>query len=68
MVRHGGIARYLTEQGLSVDFTQRSTDLKTSKVLVKPSFNKSKWVTDWTNLIFSCFTSYLPLALNAYVR
>ena len=32
----------LPEQGLSVYFTQRMTKLKTSKVLVKPPFNKSE--------------------------
>ena len=35
-------ARCLPEQGLSVDFIQRKTNLKTNKVLVKPSFNKSE--------------------------
>ena len=54
--------------GLSVEFTLRRTNLKTYKVLVKPSFNKSEWVTDWSNLMISCFTSYIPFTLNAYVR
>ena len=58
----------LPEQGLSVDFIQRKTNLKTNKVLVKPSFNKSEWVTDWSDLIISCFTSYIPFTLNVYVR
>ena len=58
--------RYLPEQGLSVDFIQRKTNLKTNKVLVKPSFNKSEWVTDWSDLI-SCFTSYIPFTLNVCV-
>ena len=43
--------------GLSVDFIQRKLNLKTNKVLVKPSYNKNEWVTDWSNLIISCFTS-----------
>ena len=49
--------RCLPEQGLSVDFMQRKPNLKTNKVLVKPSFNKSEWVTDWSDLMISCFTS-----------
>ena len=60
--------RCLPEQGLSVDFIQRKTNLKTNKVLVKPSFNKSEWVTDWSYLMISCFTSYIPFTLNEYVR
>ena len=55
-------------QGLSVDFIQRKTNLKTNKDLVKPSFNKSEWVTDWSDLMISCFTSYIPFTLNVYVR
>ena len=58
----------LPEQGLSVDFIQSKTNLKTNKVLVKPSFNKSEWVTDWSDLMISCFTSYIPFTLNVYVR
>ena len=50
--------RCLPEQGLSVDFIQRKTNLKTNKVLVKPSFNKSQWVKDWSDLMISCFISY----------
>ena len=42
--------------------------LKTNKVLVKPSFNKSEWATDWSDLMISCFTSYIPFTLNVYVR
>ena len=42
--------------------------LKTNKVLVKPSFNKSERVTDWSDLMISCFTSYIPFILNVYVR
>ena len=42
--------------------------LKTNKVLVKPSFNKSERVTDWSDLMISCFTSYIPFTLNVYVR
>ena len=60
--------RCLPEQGLSVDFIQSMTNLKTNKVLVKPSFNKSEWVTDWSDLTISCFTSYIPFTLNVYVR
>ena len=52
----------------SVEFIQRKTNLKTNKVLVKPSFNKSEWVTDWSDLMISCFTSYKPFTLNVYVR
>ena len=59
---------YLSEQGFSVEFTQRRTNLKTCKVLDKPSFYKSKCVTDWSNLMIICFTSYIPFTLNAYVR
>ena len=58
----------LAEQGLSVDFIQRKTNIKTNKVLVKPSFNKSKRVTDWSNLMISRFTSHIPFTINAYVR
>ena len=60
--------RCLLEQGLSLDFIQRKTNLKTNEVLVKPSFNKSEWVTDWLDLMISCFTSYMPFTLNVYVR
>ena len=63
--------RCLPEQGLSVDFIQRKTNLKTNKVLVKPSFNKSQWVKDWSDLMISCFISYpfkLPFTLDVYVR
>ena len=42
--------------------------LKTNKVLVKSSFNKSEKVTDWSDLMISCFTSYIPFTLNVYVR
>ena len=42
-------------------------NLKTNKVLVKPSFNMSEWVTDWSDLMISCFTSYIPFTLNVYV-
>ena len=42
--------------------------LKTNKVLVKPSFNKSERVTDSSDLMISCFTSYIPFTLNVYVR
>ena len=48
-------------------FLLRKTNLKTNKVLVKPSFNKSEWVTDWSDLMISCFTSYIPFTLNIYV-
>ena len=61
-------ARCLSEQGLSVDFIQRKTNLKTNKVLVKPSFNKREWLTDCLDLMISCFTSYIPFTLNVYVR
>ena len=47
--------------GLSVDFIQRKLNLKTNKVLVKPSFNKSEWVTDWSVLIISCLQVKYPL-------
>ena len=60
--------RCIPEQGLTVDFIQRKTNLKTNKVLVKPSFNKSERVTDWSDLMISCFTSYIPFTLNVYVR
>ena len=60
--------RYLPKQGLPVDFIQRKTNLKTNKVLFKPSFNKSEWVTGWSDLMISCFTSYIPFTLNVYVR
>ena len=50
-------------QGLSIDFIQSNTNLKTNKVLVKPSVNKSEWVTDWSDLMISCFTSYIPFTL-----
>ena len=35
--------------------------------LVKPSFNKSEWVTDWSDLMISCFTSQTwgELTVNA---
>ena len=56
--------RYLPEQGLSVHFIQSKTNIKSNKVLVKPSFNKSEWVTDWSNLMISCFTSHIPFTLN----
>ena len=60
--------RCLPEQGLSVDFIQRKTNLITNKVMVEPSFNKSEWVTDWSDLMISRFTSYIPFTLNIYVR
>ena len=59
--------RCLPEQRLSVDFIQRKTNLKTNEVLVKPSLNKSERVTDWSDLMISCFTSYIPFTLNVYV-
>ena len=55
-----------SRSGLSVDFIQRKTNLKTNKVLVKPSFNKGKMVADWSDLMISCFTSYIPFTLNVY--
>ena len=55
-------------QGLSVDFIQRKTNLKTNQVLVKPSFNKSEWLTDRSDWMISCFTSHIPFTLNVYVR
>ena len=42
--------RCLPEQGHSVDFIQKKINFKTNKVLVKPSFNKSEWVADWSDL------------------
>ena len=60
--------RCLPERGLSVDFIQRKTNLKTNRVLVKPSFNKGEWVTDRSDLMISCFTNYIPFTLNVYVR
>ena len=30
-------------------------------------FNKSEWVTDWSDLMISCFTSYITFTLNVYV-
>ena len=60
--------RCLPEQALSVDFLQSKTNLRSNKVLVKPSFNKSECVTDWSDLMISCFTSYIPFTLNVYVR
>ena len=51
----------LPKQGLSVDFTQRRTNLKTNKVLVKPSFSKSEWVTDWSNLMITFLQVIYPL-------
>ena len=41
--------------------------LKTTKVLVKPLFNKGERATDWSDLMISCFTSYIPFTLNVYV-
>ena len=61
-------ARCLPEQVLSVDFIQRKTNLKTNKVLVKPSFNQSEWVTYRSDLMISLFSSYIPFTLNVYVR
>ena len=58
----------LPEQGLSVDFIHRKTNLKTNKVLIKPSFNKGEWVTNWSDLMINCFTNYIPFTLNVYVR
>ena len=43
----GGSAGCLPEQGLSIDFTQRGKCLKTSSILIEPSFNKGEWVTHW---------------------
>ena len=54
-------ATCLPEQGLSVDFTQRMTNLKTNKVLVKPSFSKSEWVTEWSNLMITVLQVIYPL-------
>ena len=51
----------LPEQGLSVKFTQRRTNLKIYKVLVKPSFSKSEWVTDWSNLMITVLQVVYPL-------
>ena len=68
MARQGGSGGCLPEQGDSVDLTQRWTNLKTCNVLVEPSFKKSEWVNDWSNLMISCFTRYKLFTLNAYVR
>ena len=54
-------ARCLPGLGLSVDFTQRRTNLKTDKVLAKPSFSKSEWVTDWLNLMIILLQVIYPL-------
>ena len=48
-------------QGLSVDFIQRQTNLKTNKVLVKHSYEKSECVTDWSDLMISCLQVIYPL-------
>ena len=47
--------------GLSADFTQRRTHLKTNKVLAKPSFSKSEWETDWSNLMITVLQVIYPL-------
>ena len=31
------------------------------KILVKPSFNKSEWVTDWSNLMLAVLQLVYPL-------
>ena len=36
-------------RGFLLIFTQRRTNLKTSKGLVKPSLNKIEWVRDWSD-------------------
>ena len=51
----------LPEHGLSVDFIQRKTNLKTNKVLVKPSFNKGEWITDWSDLMITVLQVIYPL-------
>ena len=51
--------------GLSVNFTQRRTNLETYIFLVKPSISMSEWVTDWSNLMI---TVLQVIYLNAYVR
>ena len=56
-----GSVRCLSEWGLSVDFTPRRPNLKTSKVLVKPSFNKNEWVANWSNLMISCLQAINPV-------
>ena len=32
---------------------QRKTNLKANEVLVKPSFNKREWITNWSDLIIT---------------
>ena len=51
---------------LLILYRERQT-LKTNKVLVKPPFNKSERVTDWSDLMISCFTSYIPFTLDVFV-
>ena len=51
--------------GLSVDFTQRRTNLKNNIVLVKTSFSKSEWVIDLSNLLIIVLQ---VIYLNAYLR
>ena len=53
----------LPEQGLSVDFTQRRKNLKTTcnKDLVKPYFSQREWVTDWSNLMITVLQVIYPL-------
>ena len=54
-------------RGFMLILYKEKTNLKTNKFLVKPSFNKSECVTDWSDLMISYFTSYIPFTLNVYV-
>ena len=47
--------------GFLLFFVQRKTNLKTNKVLGKPSFNKREWMTDWSDLIITVLQVIYPL-------
>ena len=54
-------------RGFLLIFYRERQILKTTKVLVKPLFSKSERITDWSDLMISCFTSYISFTLNVYV-
>ena len=40
---------------------QKKTNLKANEVLVKPSFNKREWITNWSDLIITVLQVIYPL-------
>ena len=55
-------------RGFLLNLPREGPILKLVKFWLSLRFTRANGLTDWSNLIIICFTSYIPFTLNAYVR